>query len=139
LGSRLEIVEAEAETIRRIYEMFTNGRTVPEMVKTLNTEQVATAKIGNVHSPWNSSRIRRVLRNTLYAGTLVWNRTKRVTDPTTGRVGSRANMPKDVQRVASPHLRVITDDVWNRAQARLARPGKGSRPTTVEDLKSTSH
>ncbi len=62
LGTRLEIVDAEAETVRRIYEMFASGVTVPEMVKTLNADQVAIAKIGKLNSPWNQERIRRILR-----------------------------------------------------------------------------
>jgi hypothetical protein len=54
-------------------------RGVPEIVKTLNAEQVAVAKIGKLNSPWNQTRIRRIVRQGRYVETVVRNRMKRVT------------------------------------------------------------
>jgi site-specific DNA recombinase len=125
LGTRLEIVDAEAETVQRIYEMFASGVTVSEMVKTLNAEQVAIAKIGNLNSPWNQTRIRRILRQERYVGTVVWNRMKRVRNPRTGRVKLLLNPPADVLRVCAPQLRIVTDELWSRVQARL-RPRRAA-------------
>jgi len=110
LGKRLEIVDAEAETVRRIYEMFASGVTVPEIVKALNAEQVAVAKIGNLYSPWARTRITRILRQERYVGPVVWNRTKRVRNPRTGQVELHANHPADVLRVSAAsycHRRVV--------------------------------
>jgi site-specific DNA recombinase len=129
LGTRLEIVDAEAETVRRICEMFASGLTVSEMVKTLNAEQVAVAKIGKLNSPWSQTRIRRILRQERYIGTVVWNRMKRVRNPSTGRVELHANPPADVLRVSAPQLRIVTDELWSRVQAQLSprRAGFSSR------------
>jgi len=119
LGTRLEIVDTEAETVRRIYEMFASGVTVTEMAKTLNAEHVTVAKIGKLNPPWNRTRIRRILRQERYVGTLVWNQMKRVTNPSTGRVQLHANPPADVLRVSAPQLRIVTDELWSRVQTRL--------------------
>jgi site-specific DNA recombinase len=132
LGTRLEIVDGEAETVRRIFEMFASGVTVPEMAKTLNAEHVTVAKIGKLNSPWNRTRIRRILRQELYVGTVVWNRMKRVTNPRTGRVQLHANPPADVLRVSAPQLRIVTDELWSRVQTRLPRAGQGSHPASRE-------
>jgi site-specific DNA recombinase len=136
LGTRLEIVDTEAETVRRIYEMFASGVAVPEMVKTLNAEQVAVAKIGKLNSPWTQTRIRHILRQERHVGTVAWNRTKRVRNPRTGRVELHANPPADVLRVSAPQLRIVTDELWNRVQARL-RAGQGPRPASGETRNST--
>jgi site-specific DNA recombinase len=137
LGTRLEIVDAEAETVRRICEMFASGVTVPEIVKTLNAEQVAVAKIGKLNSPWNQTRIRRILRQERYVGTVVWNRMKRVRNPRTGRVELHANPPADVLRVSAPKLRIVTDELWGRVQTRLHPRLAGSHPTSGESRNST--
>jgi site-specific DNA recombinase len=137
LGTRLEIVDAQAETVRRTYEMFASGVTVPEIVKTLNAEQFAVAKIGKLNSPWSQTRIRRILREERYVGTVVWNRTKRVTNLRTGRVESHANPPADVLRVSAPQLRIVTDDLWSRVQARLHPRRAGFSSASVESRNST--
>jgi site-specific DNA recombinase len=121
LGTRLEIVDDEAQTVRCIYEMFASGMTVPAMVKTLNAEHVAVTKIGKLNSPWNRTRISRILRADLYVGTIVWNRMTRVRNPPTGRVELRANPPADVLRVSAPQLRIVTDELWSRVQTRLQK------------------
>jgi site-specific DNA recombinase len=127
VGRRLEIIESEAETIHRIYEMFVDGLSVPAIAKNLNAEKVAAAKrfaIGNSNSAWNCSRIHRILRNERYIGTVVWNRTKRCTNPSTGRVEFRPKLLAEIRRVATPHLRIVSDELWNRVKARLARAGR---------------
>ncbi|NYF53918.1 recombinase family protein [Tunturiibacter gelidoferens] len=137
LGMRLEIVDAEAETVRRIYEMFARGVTITEIVKTLNAEHVADAKIGKPFSPWTRTRIRRILGQERYIGTVVWNRTKRVTNPRTGRMELHTNPPADVLRVSAPQLRIVTDELWGRVQARLHPSLAGSRSASRESWNST--
>jgi site-specific DNA recombinase len=131
--TRLEIVDVEAETVRRVYEMFASGMTVPEMANTLNAEQVAVAKIGKLNSPWNQTRIRSILRQERYIGTVVWNRVKRVRNPRTGRVELHANPAADILRVSAPELRIVTDELWSRVQARFR-----SHPASMKSRNSKS-
>jgi DNA invertase Pin-like site-specific DNA recombinase len=139
LGTRHEIVDAEAETVRRICEMFASGVTVAKMVKTLNAEQVAVAKIGKLNSPWNQTRIRRILRQERYVGTVVWNQTKRVRNPRTGRIELHANPPADVLRVSAPQLRIVSDELWSRVQTRLHPRLAECHPASGESRNSLAH
>src|SRR5262249_61588901 len=41
-----------------------------------------------------------------------------VRDPSTGRRISRPNDPREIQRVAAPHLRIISDETFRAAQKR---------------------
>jgi site-specific DNA recombinase len=125
LGMKLKVLDAEAETVRRIFEMSASGVTVPAIATKLNAEHGAAAKIGKLNCPWNQSRVRRILRQERYVGIVVWNKMNRVTDPRTGRVKLHANPPADVLRVPAPELRIVTDELWSRVQARL-RPRRAS-------------
>jgi hypothetical protein len=125
LGMKLKVLDAEAETVRRIFEMSASGVTVPAIATKLNAEHVAAAKIGKLDCPWNQSRVRRILRQERYVGTVVWNKMNRVTDPRTGRVKLHANPPADVLRVPAPELRIVSDELWSRVQAGL-RPRRAS-------------
>ncbi len=128
LGMKLEILEAEAETVRRIFEMSASGVTAPEIARTLNAEHVTAAKIGKLNCPWSQTRVRRIFRQERYVGTVVWNRMNRVTNPRTGRVKLHANLPADVLKVSAPELRIVTDELWSRVQARLRPRRAGFHP-----------
>ena len=121
-GTRLEIIESEAQTIRRVYDMFSGGLSVHKIVRILNGEKVPAARkprIGDVSTSWNSNLINRILRNERYIGTIVWNRTKQFKDRSTGRIEIRAKPSNEVLRVPTPHLRIVTDEMWSRVQGRL--------------------
>jgi len=129
-GTRLEIIEPEAEIIRRIYEMFVNGLSMTAIANVLNLEKFTPAcgVAGNGESAWNRARIGRILRNERYVGTVVWNRTNRRRHPRTGRAVSVPNSLKEVRRVATPHLRVVSDELWALVMAKLANPDRSATP-----------
>jgi site-specific DNA recombinase len=137
LGTRLEILDPEAVTVRRIYEMFAHGVTITEIVKTLNAEKVAVATIRKTFCAWTRTRIRHILGQERYIGIVVWNRTKRVTNSRTGRTELRKNDPSDILRLSAPHLRIVTDELWGRVQTRLRPRPAGSHPASGESRKST--
>lgn len=62
----LEVVEAEAEVVRRIYKMERAGKGVRAIATALQGEGVPTRK-GGAWSPWT---VRAILENPLYRGTL---------------------------------------------------------------------
>ena len=49
---------------------------------------------------------------------LVFDRIHMVKDPETGKRISRPNPPETWQIVAAPHLRIVSDDLWDAVQAR---------------------
>lgn len=51
-------------------------------------------------------------------GLLVFNRVQMVKDPETGKRVSRPNPPEQRQVVEAPHLRIVSDELWDAVQAR---------------------
>jgi hypothetical protein len=61
-----------------------------------------------------------MLHNERYRGVAIWNRTRKVRDPKTGRRIQRLRPRSEWTVVESPHLRIISDTIWQRVQSRLA-------------------
>jgi hypothetical protein len=59
-----------------------------------------------------------LLYNEAYIGLLVFNRVAMIKNPETGKRISRPNQPEKWQVVEAPHLRVISDEIWDTVQAR---------------------
>jgi site-specific DNA recombinase len=122
LGSDLEIIESEAETIRRIYDMFAGGLSIHRIETILNEENVPAARrprIGDLPSAWNSNLINRILRNEKYIGINTWNKTKQYTDPDTGKIDIRKKPESALVRIECPKWRIVSDELWNSVQQRL--------------------
>ena len=115
----LEIDEAKATIVRRIFGEFAAGLSPRAIAGKLNTEQIP----GPAGKPWGPSTIygnwRRgtgILNNELYVGRRVWNRQHFVKDPDTGKRiprynGSDAWVVDEVQ-----HLRIVDDELWRRVK-----------------------
>jgi site-specific DNA recombinase len=120
---RREIVEVEASVVRRIFDRYAAGRS-PRDIAAANREGVPGPRGG----PWNAStvagsrkRANGILQNALYIGRIVWNRQSFIKDPDTGRRVSRPNPESERMTAETPELRIVTDDVWTKVQARKAR------------------
>jgi site-specific DNA recombinase len=61
-----------------------------------------------------------MLHNERYRGVAIWNRARKVRDPKTGRRIQRLRPRSEWTVVESPHLRIISDTIWQRVQSRLA-------------------
>jgi site-specific DNA recombinase len=61
-----------------------------------------------------------MLHNDRYCGTVIWNRTKKVRDPGTGRRVQRIRPRSEWTVVDAPHLRIVTDEIWGAVKNRLA-------------------
>lgn len=122
-AGRLEIVQAEAEIVRRIFADYASGLTPREIAARLNAEGVPAPRGDH----WNASTLNGnpargygILRNDLYRGRIVWNRVRMVRDPDTGRRVSRTNPPEDWQTVEAEELRIVPDTLFEAAQRRKA-------------------
>jgi site-specific DNA recombinase len=113
----------EAAVVQRIFGMFAAGASPMAIAKALNEKGIA----GPSGRAWRDTTIRGhalrgtgILRNELYIGRLVWNRLTFIRNPATGRRVSRMNA--GVQSIAHdvPALRIISQELWDRVQARLA-------------------
>ena len=92
----LQIVEEEAEVVRRIFAAYAAGRPPREIAGDLNRDGIAPPR----GASWNASTIngnsRRgtgIIFNELYVGRIVWNKVRMVKDPTL-----EANFPSEPSR-----------------------------------------
>ncbi len=120
----LEIVEPEAQIVRRIFEEYVAGRTPRQIAHDLNAEGVAPPR-GKLWAAstinGNKARHHGILLNELYAGKLVWNRVRMLKDPDTGKRVSRPNPPEEWKRAEVPHLAIVDDALFDEATTRKAQ------------------
>jgi DNA invertase Pin-like site-specific DNA recombinase len=123
----LAIVEEEAEIVRRIFSDFVAGRTPRDIAVALNRNGIRPPR----GARWNASaiggsasRASGILRNSIYAGRIVWNKVRMVRDPDTGRRVSRVNPRDEWQSVEVPGIAIISDDLFAAAERRLKERGR---------------
>jgi site-specific DNA recombinase len=123
VGVTLEIVESEAQTIRRIYDMYANGLSIYRIAECLNEDGVSAVRkphFGKASSNWSSNLIGRILRNEKYIGRNVWNKRMRYRDPATGKIHTCEKPGLEHLRVECPTWRIVSDEQWGRVQERVA-------------------
>jgi hypothetical protein len=100
-------------TIRRIFREFTELlRSLPEIAEGLNRSSIASPGGG----AWDAGKVRRILINELYIGTLVYNRTsQKLKTPT------RHNPKGEWIRTAGVFDPIIEQAIFERAQTILAQ------------------
>jgi site-specific DNA recombinase len=115
----LEIIEDEAEVVRRIFAAYAAGRPPREIAGDLNRDGIAAPR----GARWNASTINGnsqrgtgIIFNELYSGRIVWNKVRMVKNPDTGKRISRPNPRDQWQAELAPHLRIVDDETWIRAQ-----------------------
>ncbi|MCI4680220.1 recombinase family protein [Rhodoblastus acidophilus] len=116
---KLRIVEAEAETVRRIFAEYAGGISPRDIAAGLNRDRIAPPR----GDSWNASTINGnaergtgIIQNSIYGGEIVWNKVRMIKDPSTGKRISRPNPRSEWQRCAAPELAIDR-------RCRLARGG----------------
>ncbi|EPY00979.1 recombinase family protein [Magnetospirillum fulvum] len=110
-----EIEEEAAQIIRRIYQEFADGRNVSQIVDGLNRDGIPapSGRTWMRHTLVGSPRKQEgILRNPIYIGQLVFNRSYVVRDPVTNKRVSVPNPEAEWTKVDVPHLRIISDELW---------------------------
>ncbi len=133
------IEPAEAMIVRRVFEEFVAGDGPIAIAKRLNAEGVPSPRGG----AWIDGALRGhakagtgLLRNRLYIGELVWNRRRWLKDPATGQRVARHNDQDSFVVEQVPELRILEQDLWDRAQHRLEQ---AARPQVRVARTSTDH
>jgi len=126
LGKRLEVVEQEAAIVRRIFEWYASGIGVETIVSRLSSESAR----GPRGRRWLAGAVRTLLKNEKFRGLSIWG--KQTVDR---RPGTRQRVMKDVPRdqwhvQERPELRIVSDALWTRVQARISdvRTAYGLKP-----------
>jgi site-specific DNA recombinase len=120
-GVKLEIVEGEAATIRRMFEMYSKGQSLKRIACALNAEGVKSPQPqkGRVSQSWCVSSVRHILKNPRYKGQLTWNTKRKVRVPGTGRRIYRRRPESEWVVTAAPHLRIVSDELSAAVERRF--------------------
>jgi DNA invertase Pin-like site-specific DNA recombinase len=120
-----EIDEEHAEVVRRIFREYAAGRPPRQIAFDLSRDGIKAPRSDggwNVQTISGKSKGRAgMIGCSLYAGRLVWNVNRSVANPHTGRKVQRPGKPDDLMETEVPHLRIIDQDLFDRAQEMLAR------------------
>lgn len=135
IGHRLEIDEDRARWVRWAFDQYANGWAPRRIVYELNRLSVPSPR----GSSWAISALygqpkygTGILRNELYRGIYIWNRSQWIKDPDTGR-RQRTERPRTEWQIKElPDLRIVPEELWSAVQARLTghkrpHPGKPKR------------
>lgn len=121
-GYKEVVYEPEAARVRRIFRLYSDGLTISDIVTMLNGEGVPAARPARIapsRTWWSASLVKRILKNEKYIGKRAWNKTHQLIDPRTDKTVTRKNgsnlwVPSD-----DANLRIVSDELWMRAQERL--------------------
>jgi site-specific DNA recombinase len=121
-GVKLEVVEGEAIVIRRIFDMAANSVSLKKIAKILNSGAVPPPRprADRPRATWCPTAIHAMLRRELYVGRLIWNRSKFVKSPGTNKRVRRVRPRHEWKILNRSELRIISDELWERVQSRLA-------------------
>ena len=109
--------------MRRIFELAANGSSLKSIAKTLNGDHVPSPRprSGKQYATWCPTAIRAMLRRELYAGRIVWNRSRFVKQPGTNKRVRRERPKTEWLDTYESALRIVDAPLWDRVQARLSR------------------
>ena len=113
------INDDEAAVVRRIFEFCAAGKGVRSIAIALNDVGALAPhprRIGR-HRSWAPSSVREILYRDLYRGVVTWNKTKK---RDAWGIKKYLDRPEaEWLRAESPALRIVPEDLWTKAHARL--------------------
>lgn len=115
-GYRMAIDAGEATVIRRIFQSFADGKSIRSIVCELNDEGIRGRR--SLGRGWSPATVSRILKNEKYIGRWTWNRSETRRDPLSGRKRRFLKDQSEWHRTEDQALRVVSQDVWDRVQAR---------------------
>lgn len=122
--TRVEIEPTETAIVRRIFQAHAAGRSLLSIAHTLNAEGVPfpakDPQRGPARRGWAVSTLGVILENEKYVGTWIWNQTRFLKDPDTGRRRPVARPESEWIWQNRPELRIVEADLWAAVQARRA-------------------
>jgi len=130
---QIEIDSEQAKIVRRIFKMFADGHSPRSIADTLNREKVpapgatwgreSRRKQGWVGSAihGNPARGLGILNNETYRGAVIWNRSRWIRSAADSSKRRQVQNPrKEWVMRQDERLRIVSDELWERARARQA-------------------
>ena len=123
LTRKYEIEAKKAVVVQKIYSMYIEGKTHPEIIKELN-DCGYTNKLGKA---FTKNSILSILRNSKYVGEYVWN--KSVAKNSKGkRNGNKQKPESEIIRIPDAIPAIIDKDSFAKVQAIISARAKGEEP-----------
>ncbi len=122
-----EIEPEEAETVRRIYEMYLSGKGILTIAKELNQTGAAT-RLGT--TKWYIESVQRILRNYTYTGNLILQKTYQENHLTKKKMINEGQLPQ--YQVGNAHEPIISTETYNAVQEESRRRAAKYRPDLRE-------
>ena len=122
-GYKRRIQPDQAETVRLVFDMYARGHTPRAIASHLNDQRIKSPRGGTwAASAINGDRKRGIgmLNNALYIGQQVWNKSKWIRDPMTGKRKRIERPQADWIITEHPELAIIDQSTWNAVKARQA-------------------
>jgi len=119
---RLKVDTSEAKLVLEIFQRYIAGESTQEIGGDFYKRKVPTRSGGE----FNSSLVRKIIRNKVYTGKLVWNKHHYDKKQKTLR-GCRyiKNDPSKIIEADGLHERIVSEEVFCRAQSMMDRNRKG--------------
>jgi site-specific DNA recombinase len=112
------INDAEATVIQQVFRLCAEGNGMKAIAKRLNSDGALSPRAQRGRSQtWAPSSVRDVLFRDVYRGVIAWNRTRKRDQ--WGAHHQTARPSSDWIDVPAPHLRIVPDELWQAAHARL--------------------
>ena len=120
-GVRLEIIESEAATIRRMFDLYSKGQSLKRIAFLLNAEGVRSPQPqkGRLSQSWCVSSVRHILRNRRYTGQIIWNMKRKVRVPGTNRRIYRRRPESEWVVTPAPHLQIVSSELFAAVERRF--------------------
>jgi DNA invertase Pin-like site-specific DNA recombinase len=119
---------AEAPVVVRAFQLYAEGYGQRQVGYHLNAEGALSprSRAGRPRG-WSATTVRDLLHRELYRGVLVWNREAKrdAWGRRERRRAQRRRTESDWVRVERPDLRIVSEDLWQAVQARLAEAQAG--------------
>ena len=120
-GYRLKVDPERAPIVVRLFEGYAHhGLGLRTLAHQLNAEGLPSAR-GN---GWAPTAIREMLRNPIYRGERIWNRSFWVKDHETGRRRRFDRPESEWVRQEDEAWRIVPDELWRAAQETRGRRNK---------------
>ena len=121
IGQR-SIDDAQATIVRRIYADYIAGHSPREIAAALNLERIPSAR----GATWcvtaiygDTKRGIGILANPIYVGRQIWNRSRWIKHPDTGRRLRKERPETEWIITEHPELAIVDDATWRAAQSRM--------------------
>lgn len=139
----IEIVESQAKIIKKIFKEFIDGKGTYQIAKILNNESIlppglqmqlptAVKNQTKITSIWDCTQVRRILENPIYIGTVVQNKTRKISYKSKKKI---KNTKEEYIYMENHHEPIIDINTWNTVQNILKTQNKQRIKSSDELLK----